>query len=78
MDEDAVAKKVRNFKLAGVAVDVLRNEHESSLLDDSPLVKVARDGFNALVTPHIGGCTTDAMRQTEDLLAEVVAEALSP
>ena len=29
MDEKAVAKKVRNSKLAGVAVDVLRAEHES-------------------------------------------------
>lgn len=77
MDEDAVAKKVRNSKLAGVAVDVLRTEHESRPLDDSPLMKVARDGFNVLVTPHIGGCTSDAMHQTEDLLAEVVAEALS-
>ena len=46
-------------------------------LDDSPLIKVASDGFNVLVTPHIGGCTSDAMHQTEDLLAEVVAEALS-
>ena len=78
MDEEAVAERVRDAKLAGVAVDVLRAEHESLCLADSPLMSAARDGFNVLVTPHIGGCTTDAMRQTEDLLAEVVAEALSP
>ena len=78
MDEEAVAERVRDAKLAGVAVDVLRAEHESLCLAASPLMSAARDGFNVLVTPHIGGCTTDAMRQTEDLLAEVVAEALSP
>ena len=77
MDEKAVAKRVRNSKLAGVAVDVLRGEHESGCLINSPLVKAARDGFNVLVTPHIGGCTTDAMQQTEEILAELVAEELS-
>ena len=77
MDEDAVAKKVRNSKLAGVAVDVIKAEYESGCLINSPLVKAARDGYNVLVTPHIGGCTTDAMHQTENLLAEVVVEALS-
>ena len=77
MDEDAVAKKVRDSKLAGVAVDVIKAEYESSRLVSSPLIEAARDGYNVLVTPHIGGCTTDAMRQTEDLLAEVVVEALS-
>lgn len=77
MDEEAVAKRVRNSKLAGVAVDVLRGEHESGCLINSPLVKAARDGFNVLVTPHIGGCTTDAMQQTEEILAELVAEELS-
>jgi len=77
MDEEAVAKRVRNSKLAGVAVDVLRAEHESGCLINSPLMKAARDGFNVLVTPHIGGCTTDAMQQTEEFLAELVAEELT-
>ena len=77
MDEEAAARMVRDSKLAGVAVDVLRSEHDSRNLADSPLISAARDGFNVLVTPHIGGCTTDAMRETEDLLAQVVVEALS-
>lgn len=77
MDEEAVAKRVRNYRLAGVAVDVLRGEHESGCLASSPLMNAARDGFNVLVTPHIGGCTTDAMQQTEIFLAELVAEELT-
>lgn len=77
IDEEAVAKRVRNSRLAGVAVDVLRGEHVSSCLTSSPLMKAARDGFNILITPHIGGCTTDAMQQTEEFLAEFVVEELT-
>jgi D-3-phosphoglycerate dehydrogenase len=40
-------------------------------------MKAARDGFNILITPHIGGCTTDAMQQTEEFLAELVTEELT-
>jgi D-3-phosphoglycerate dehydrogenase len=77
LDEEAVAKRVRNSRLAGVAVDVLRGEHVSGCLSSSPLMKAARDGFNILITPHIGGCTTDAMQQTEEFLAELVTEELT-
>ena len=76
MDEEASAQMVRDSKLAGVAVDVLRSEHDSRCLASSPLICAARDGFNVLVTPHIGGCTSDAMRQTEELLAQVVVAAM--
>lgn len=74
LDEEAVAERVRDSKIAGVAVDVLRSEYELYSIYDSPLLKAARDGFNVLITPHIGGCTTDAMHQTEEFLAEVVVE----
>ena len=74
LDEDAAADALRAGKLGGVAVDVLAGEHTDARLKKSPLVAVARDGFNAIVTPHIAGCTSDAMHITEECLAEYVVK----
>jgi D-3-phosphoglycerate dehydrogenase len=75
IDESIAAEMVRESKLGGVAVDVLRNEHDYQCITNSPLIKAARDGFNVLVTPHVGGCTSDSMRITEDLMANVLVES---
>ncbi len=74
LDEDAAADALRAGRLGGVAVDVLAGEHTDARLKKSPLVAVARDGFNAIVTPHIAGCTSDAMHITEECLAEYVVK----
>lgn len=72
IDEAALADALRNGKLGGVAVDVLRDEDEGvDWIAESPLVKAAKDGFNVLITPHIGGCTSDAMHVTEESIADV-------
>ena len=76
VDEEVLAQMVRNSRLAGVAVDVLRSEYDLQEREVSPLLRAAKDGFNVIVTPHIGGCTSDAMRQTEVYLAEAVVTAL--
>ena len=78
MDEKAVAERVRDAKLAGVAVGVLRAEHESLCLADSPLMSAARDGFSVFGHSSHRWMYDRCDHQTEDLLAEVVAEALSP
>jgi D-3-phosphoglycerate dehydrogenase len=72
IDEDALAASLRNGRLGGVAADVLMHEDEGAdWLSDSPLVKAAKDGFNVLITPHIGGCTSDAMHITEESIADL-------
>ncbi|HQO64448.1 MAG TPA: NAD(P)-dependent oxidoreductase [Candidatus Cloacimonadota bacterium] len=76
LDETAVVSAVRNGKLGGVAVDVLADEQSSIPWNESPLVSAAQEGYNIILTPHIGGCTSDAMHITEESLAEVVANAL--
>jgi len=72
LDESAVAEAVCSGRLGGVAVDVLASEHSGLSPFESPLIMAARNGYNVIVTPHIGGCTSDAMQITEEILAEVV------
>lgn len=76
LDESAVASALGTGQLGGVAVDVLANEHSEASWADSLLVSAGRAGYNVILTPHIGGCTTDAMHITEDRLAEVIVRAL--
>ena len=75
VDEDALAEAIRTGRLAGCAVDVLDGEHSPGWQPkDSPLVQLARDGFNVLVTPHLGGCTSDAMNQTGLLMVDALQD----
>ncbi len=76
LDERAAASALRAGQLGGVAVDVLAGEHCGAPWHDSPLVKLAREGGNVIITPHIGGCTSDAMHITEECLAEYVVGVL--
>ena len=76
LDEDAAAKALQEKRIGGIAVDVLSEEHSERSPLDSPLVQAARSGLNIIVTPHIGGCTTDAMHATEDRIAELAVASL--
>ena len=76
VDENASAKALRAGRLGGVAVDVLTDEHGDLSWNDSPLVAAARDGCNVIITPHIGGCTSDAMHITEECLADFVVSTM--
>lgn len=70
IDEQAVYNALSAQAIAGVAVDVLQNENDAGLLKKSPLIRAAREGLNMIITPHIGGCTTDAMHKTEEIIAQ--------
>ena len=70
IDEQAVYNALRLQSIAGVAVDVLQNENDTALLKNSPLIKAAQEGLNVIITPHMGGCTNDAMRKTEEIIAD--------
>ena len=72
LDEAAAALQIEQGLLAGIAVDVLEHEHAEMDWWESPLVKAAQSDYNVLITPHIGGCTSDAMRITEEIMAQHV------
>jgi D-3-phosphoglycerate dehydrogenase len=78
LNECAASKALQNGYIAGIAVDVLSEEHSlNSSLFLSPLVKSAKKGLNVIITPHIGGCTLDAMQITEARLAEFFFENMT-
>ncbi len=76
LDEHAAGEAIRANRLGGVAVDVLHDEHSKVSPMESPLVSAARDGLNVIITPHIGGCTSDAMHITEERMAELAVGEL--
>jgi len=76
IDEAAVTHAIREQKLGGVACDVLENEMDQQFQRSSPLLEAAAEDFNVILTPHIGGCTVDAMHMTEEILAGAVYKEL--
>jgi D-3-phosphoglycerate dehydrogenase len=69
VEEAALLDALGSGKLAGVALDVIANEHDVAT---SPILQYARSHSNLIVTPHIGGCTRESMEKTEVHLAEMV------
>ena len=69
------AQLIDKARIAGAALDVLRDERSSGMKDHT-LVVYARTHENLLITPHIGGCTLESMEQTEEFLAEKVVNFL--
>lgn len=66
VDEIALLEALESGRLAGAALDVLDGEFAPDFDAGShPLVAYARNHENLLITPHIGGSTRDAWRETE-------------
>lgn len=69
-DEEAISILIEAGKICGVATDVLSSELIQ--INNSPL-KIAQDkGHNIIITPHIGGCTSDAMWACEEFITTLV------
>jgi len=75
IDEAALLDSLASEHLAGAALDVLSNE-QSIGMKDHPLVGYARNHANLIITPHIGGCTSESMARTEVFLANKLCAAL--
>lgn len=66
LDENSVAQLLRQGKIKGVAVDVLKKEMDGSTISSNPLVLLAKENYNVIVTPHIAGATYESMALTEE------------
>lgn len=79
LNEDAVAEAFASGKLAGLGLDVLANETTLGInwLKQSKLATLARLNKNIMITPHIGGCTSDSMEKTEIFMANKLKRFLS-
>ncbi len=66
VDESALLAALREGRLAGAALDVLDGEYEPGFrAAGHALAAYAREHRNLLLTPHIGGSTEDAWRETQ-------------
>ncbi len=71
VDEGALLEMLKSGRLAGAALDVLEGEFVPGFqVSSHPLVAYAREHDNLLLTPHIGGSTIDAWRETERRVIE--------
>lgn len=72
VDEAALLEALRDGRLAGYAGDVLAGEFDPDFdAGAHPLVRYARAHDNVLLTPHIGGSTRDAWRETQGRVLEL-------
>lgn len=69
VDEAALAAEIEAGRLAGAGLDVLDGESDIRQTPNSPLVRLAQRHPAVVITPHIGGATTDSMRDTEIFMA---------
>jgi D-3-phosphoglycerate dehydrogenase len=70
VDESALARALREGRLAGAAVDVFSTEPMAA---DNPL----RDAPNTILTPHLGASTSEAQGRVGVEMAEQLVMALS-
>jgi len=69
IDESALAKALKEGKVAGAAMDVFEKE---PLLADNELLKMD----NVIITPHLGASTEEAQVNVAVEVAEIVRDAL--
>ena len=76
VDELALASLVKENKIMGVAVDVLSDELDGEIIYN-PLWMLAREGYNVIITPHIGGASFEAMNDCEVFMANKLVRTLN-
>lgn len=69
-NEKEVAILIKKGKLNGVATDVLENELNMDSISSNPLVLLAQQNYNVIITPHIAGATKESMALTEEFIVD--------
>ena len=73
LNEAALLAGLEAGHIGAAGLDVLVGEPE---IDQHPLVGYARTHSNLVITPHIGGATSESMAKTERFLADRLAAIL--
>jgi D-3-phosphoglycerate dehydrogenase len=68
-DEQFIAELLKQNKIYGIATDVLQDEFNKKQLKRNPLVELAAEEYNIIITPHIAGATYESMAMTEEFIA---------
>jgi D-3-phosphoglycerate dehydrogenase len=79
LDLDALLDLLDSGHVRAAALDTLDGEYDADFsprLEKSRVAEYARTHDNLVLTPHIGGSTVDAWRETERFVIEKTARAL--
>ncbi len=76
-DEKALVHLLQTNHLGGVATDVIENELEATLRNNSPLLQQAKIDQRILITPHIAGATFESMEMTEVFIAQKFVRSIN-
>lgn len=79
LDEEALLNSLESGHLWAAALDTISGEYDpafSASFGESRLAAYARTHDNLVLTPHIGGSTTDAWRETQEFVVRKSARAL--
>ena len=73
VDEKALLKALNNGLLSGVGLDVTKNEYSNNSLNKTYKALLKK---NMIITPHIGGCTLNEMKLTEEIVCKKLLSSL--
>jgi len=76
VDEESLIAALESRTVAGYATDVLTNELTFTEQASSPLIEYSKTHSNVIITPHIGGMTTEARGATDVFIAKKVRDTL--
>ena len=65
VEEKYIIKLLKNKKILGYATDVIKGEFSEKFKLNKSLIYQNRKKYNIVITPHIGGSTIDAWKETE-------------
>lgn len=76
IDEYAILNSLKNGRIAGYATDVLRLEEiqQESPVQLTLITQLINEGYNLVVTPHLGGATSDALELVNDNIMSQLAQ----
>jgi len=73
VNELHLSKAIRDGIIAGYGTDVIVDEFNEKI-DDSKIIKLAKEGYNVIVTPHIGGMSIEGQEKAYLYAAEKFKE----
>jgi D-3-phosphoglycerate dehydrogenase len=71
LNEEELTIRLKNGLIGGYATDVLSNEVNFSMtkkISDNKLFELSKVNKNIIITPHIGGATSDSMIMAENFV----------
>ncbi|MFH1822347.1 MAG: NAD(P)-dependent oxidoreductase [Patescibacteria group bacterium] len=73
VNEEDILVALKNKQIAGYGADVLSGELEfSKNFSNYPLVEYAKNNYNCIIVPHIGGMTYESREATDIFIAEKI------